>query len=291
MSFAYALKVLCDVTFYFTLVSMFGPSAGQTGMLLTTPLICAVCAYFCYTLKDKKPRWLRFLPLAGLAAIFAFTRSRTDIVVSVPPALYVCWYVWKRPIAEDYRDALARFFLCLKILPCVFVFAALVGNWEAMRDVVVPYLFMFLVLTVIRLRTLRHDAATISQTRFKLLNVSSIAAVGLVGWMLSSGLMLRIFRFIGSCIVNFLLRPILMVFVYIIAGFAWLISRFIEGIEIDPEDFDLSQLQENRRCLSACISSTGLMKGNLCPECCTLIRFLIRGQKRVLSHQNKIESR
>ena len=245
MSFAYALKVLCDVTYYFALVSMFAPGAGQTGMLLTTPAICAVCAYICYALKDKKPVWLRFLPLAGLAAAFAFTRSTADIVISVPPALYVCWYVWKRPIAEDYRDAIARFYLCLKIFPCVFVFAALIGNWTAIRDIVVPYAFMYLVLTVILLRTLRHDAATISQTRFKLLNLSSIAAVGLVGWMLSSGLMMRVFRFIGSCIIRFILRPVMMLVVYVFAGLVWLISQPFTGLKFDPEEMDLSQLQEN----------------------------------------------
>lgn len=245
MSFAYALKVLADVTFFFTLASMFAPSAGQTGMLLTTPAICGLCAGLCAALRGRKPAWLRFLPLAGLAAVFAFTRSAADMVVSAPPVLYVCWYVWKRPQVTDYRDALSRFFLCLKILPCVFVFAALVGNWTAMRDIVLPYFLLFLVLTVLLLRTLRHDEATISQTRFKLLNLASLAAVGLAGALLSSGLVLRVFRFIGSGIVRFLLRPVLMAVIYLFAGFVWLISRLFEGIEFDPEELDLSQLGEN----------------------------------------------
>lgn len=252
MSFAYALKVLTDLLFYFTLVSMFGPSAGQSGLLLTTPLICAVCAFLSWTVYERarrnaeKPRpWLRFLPLAGMACVFFFTRTTADIVISVPPVLYVCWYVWKRPIIEDYRDALARFFLCLKIFPCVFVFAALVGNWTAMRDIMLPYLFMFLVLTVILLRTLRHDAATMKETRFKLMNLSSVAAVGVVGWLLSSGLMMRFFRFIGACIVRFILRPVLMLVVYVFAGIVWLLSQPFRDFRFDPEDMDLSQLQEN----------------------------------------------
>ena len=245
MSFAYALKVLTDLLFYFTLVSMFGPSAGQSGMLMSTPVICAACAYFSFALRGCKRKWLRFVPLIALAAVFAFTRTTADIVISVPPALYVCWYVWKRPVLEDYRDTLSRFFLCLKIFPCVFIFAALVGNWTAMRDIVVPYLFMFLVLTVILLRTLRHDAATMAQTRFKLMNVSSIAAVGAVGWLLSSGLMMRFFRFIGACIVRFILRPVMMLVVYAFAGIVWLLSQPFRNFSLDQEFMDLTQIQEN----------------------------------------------
>ena len=245
MSLAYALKVLCDAVYYFTIVSMFGPAAGQSGMVVTTPVLCGVAAYGCHLLVRRQPRWLRFLPLASMALAFVFTRSTADVVLSVPPIVYTCWYVWKRPLTVDYRDAVSRFYLCLKILPCVFVFAALFGNWTAMRDIVLPYFMMFLVLSVILLRMLRHDAATISQPRFQLLNLSGIAAVGLAGVLLSTGVMLRIFRFFGWCIVNILLRPVMMLVVYVFAGFVWLLSRLFTGIKFDPEDLDLQKLGEN----------------------------------------------
>ena len=245
MSYAYAVKVFCDIIFYFAVVSTLTVSLGQTPQVIATPTVLAVCAYFGHLLSKKEPRWLRMLPLAGIPLILLFTRARTDLIMSVPPVVYVCWYLWKRPYAPEHGDALSRFYLCMKLLPFVLVFGALVGNWDAMRDVVVPYLFYFLLLTVLLLRTLRHDAATISQTRFKLVNLGSMAGVALVGWMLSSGLMMRIFRFIGSCLVRFILRPLMMGAVYLFAGIVWLLSKAFEGMEFDPESLDLSQLQEN----------------------------------------------
>ena len=44
----------------------------------------------------------------------------------------------------------------------------------------------------------------------------------------------------------------------------------------------LGQMKANKRYLSACIKSTELLEGYLCHECCTMIRFLIRGQKQAL---------
>ena len=37
----------------------------------------------------------------------------------------------------------------------------------------------------------------------------------------------------------------MMLVIYIFAGFAWLVSRLFDGIEFDPEELDLSQIQEN----------------------------------------------
>ena len=47
----------------------------------------------------------------------------------------------------------------------------------------------------------------------------------------------------------------------------------------------LSLMHENKRAVHDAVIVGGLSDGNMCPQCCTLIRLLIRGQKRLLSSE------
>ena len=47
----------------------------------------------------------------------------------------------------------------------------------------------------------------------------------------------------------------------------------------------LSLMHENKRAVHDAAIVAGLSDGNMCPQCCTLIRLLIRGQKRLLSSE------
>jgi len=245
MSFAYALKVLCDVTYYFAIASIIGVAAGQTGMVPMTPLILTLCAFGYHYLSTKTKKWYKYLPVLGVPLIFLFTGSKADAVLSVPAAVYACWYMWKRPYTPGHATALSNFFMCLKILPFPVVLAFLVGNKAGVRDVVIPYFFMFLVLSVMLLRMLRHDAATMAQTRFKVLNLSGIAAVCAAGWLLSSGWMLWFFRLVGTGIAQYILKPVFSLLLYIVSGIMWVVMAIFSGFEFDMEGLDLSELAQN----------------------------------------------
>ena len=245
MSFAYALKVLCDLTYYFAVASTIGTAAGQTGLVPMTPLILTLCAFGYHFLSTKTEKWYKYLPVLGVPLVFLFTGSRADVVVSVPAALYTCWYVWKRPYTPGHSTAISNFFMCLKILPFPVVLAFLAGDKAGIRDVVIPYFFMFLVLSVMLLRMLRHDAATMAQTRFKVLNLSGIAAVCAAGWLLSSGWMLWFFRLVGTGIAQYILKPVFSLFLYIVSGIMWTVMAIFSGFEFDLEGLDLSNLAQN----------------------------------------------
>ena len=45
------------------------------------------------------------------------------------------------------------------------------------------------------------------------------------------------------------------------------------------------KVHENKRTVHDSAIVAGLSDGNMCPQCCTLIRLLIRGQKRLLSSE------
>ena len=245
MSFAYALKVLCDVTYYFAVASTIGVAAGQTGLVPMTPLILTLCAFGYHFLSTKTEKWYKYLPVLGVPLIFLFTGSRADVVVSVPAALYTCWYVWKRPYTPGHSTAISNFLMCLKILPFPVVLAFLAGDKAGIRDVVIPYFFMFLVLSVMLLRMLRHDAATMAQTRFKVLNLSGIAAVCAAGWLLSSGWMLWFFRLVGTGVAQYILKPVFMLLLYFASGIMWVVMAIFSGFEFDTDALDLSELAQN----------------------------------------------
>ena len=107
MSFAYALKVLCDVTYYFAIASIIGVAAGQTGMVPMTPLILTLCAFGYHFLSTKTKKWYKYLPVLGVPLIFLFAGSKADTVLSVPAAVYACWYMWKRPYTPGHPTALS----------------------------------------------------------------------------------------------------------------------------------------------------------------------------------------
>ena len=250
MILAYALKMLCDGLYYFSLVSLFGPLLGQTAMLLHVPALMGAAAGASFFAGRRWGAKARFAPLILLGLLIPFSPTLTDGVLCVPPALYLIWYVWKRPLPPDYWSHHAGFLFCLKILPVALLAAAFANSWDSFARWVAPYFGMFLVLSVLLLRMLRHDAATISRPRFQVVNAAAVAAVCAAGWLLSTDWTLRALRAAGAFLFSYIIRPLMMLAVYLFAGVAALVGKLFEGIEVDPEtlNFDLgSELTQLRQ--------------------------------------------
>ena len=130
MSLMFALKTLTDLCYYMFAVSSLASCASHSGLLLTSPLLVTAAAYFACMAAEKRPKkkWLRALIVLLSCVAFFFTKTVMDKIVTVPMIAYLLYIALRRPMVADYDGTLARFFLCLKILPVPAVLTVIAAN-------------------------------------------------------------------------------------------------------------------------------------------------------------------
>lgn len=246
MNLVFALKILTDLCFFMFAISSVTSAAPHSGLLVTSPLIASVAAYFSRLLfsKCKRRPWLRFLPLLLCAGCFPFAAHTADMIVTVPMILYVGFVALRRNYEIGYDEMLTRFYTCLKVTVFPVLVMVIANNWRGLVNVMLPYFFFFLVLTVMLLRMLRHNEKVLTDRRFRFMNVGEMLLLCGAGYLLSSGYMLMAFRFLLGLVIRFVLRPILTGIVYIFGGLAWLLNKIFSGIDFNVENLNLSQMDD-----------------------------------------------
>ena len=245
MNLMFALRMFTDLCYFMFSAASLATLASHSGLLLTSPLIVAAAAYFVPLVRKKWPDrpYLRFTPLALCALCFAFTRTAADAVVTVPMIGYLFFVIYRNMTDVDYDGTLSRFFFCLKILPAPMFLALITSNKNGIIQVMLPYFFFFLVLSFMMLRMLRHSERMLSDRRFRLMNVAEIAMLCGAGYLMSSGLIIRIFKFIGSMLIKFVFRPVFTGLTYVFGGFVWILNKLFGWIDLFPDNVDISQLE------------------------------------------------
>ena len=253
MNLLFALRMLTDLCYFMFIVSSITSKFAHSGLLMTSPFIMAVSGYLCCTLWQKFPRKriLRLLPLTLCAAAFIFTKTAVDYVVTVPMVIYLFVVVLREKMTIGYEPTLDRFYLLLKILPAGLLFTVLASNMDGFTEVMMPYLFFFLIVSVMLLRMLRHSDQVNSDNKFRLMNALEIAAVCGLGWLLSTGYIISIFKTVGVFTMDYVLRPIFTGGFYLFGLIVWPIRKLFGLIDIDLEDYDFSELQIGEEAVDA----------------------------------------
>lgn len=245
MNIMFALRIFTDLCYYSFAMASLASLAKHSGLLITSPLIMAVAAYFVPMVMKKWPKDYKkhLLPLLICPLAFIFTRTAADVVVTVPMIAYLFFIIYRNMAYVDYEGALSRFFLCLKILPAPAFLTLISSNKDGFMEVMLPYFFFFLVLTFMMLRMLRHSDKIMTDRRFRIMNVAEIAALCVLGYLMSSGLMMRILKGIGWLLMKYVLDPIFTGLSYVFGGFVWLLNKAFGWIDLFPDDVDFSQLE------------------------------------------------
>ena len=254
MSVTFALKILTDLCYFMFAISSITSKFDHSGLLFTSPVIVAVSAFLCAFAAEKKPkrRILRLLPLLVCGCAFIFTETAVDYVNTIPMIIYLAVMVWMGAMKNSYSVAQKQFFLLLKILPVIAVFTVVANNKKGFVQVMLPYFFMFLIFTVMLLRMLRHSDEVAKDKKFTIMNTLEIGGVCGFGYLLSTGKILAAVKFIFSCIMNYLVTPIM-------KGIGWVLSLIpralgafgrlfdanfdVPDLKIDLSDIDFSELQ------------------------------------------------
>ena len=244
MSLLFGLRLLTDLCYFMFIISSVTTKFAHSGMLMTSPFVMAVSGYFCCFAWQKMPkkRVLRFAPLLLTAAAFIFTKTPADYVVTVPMIIYLFVLVLKQKMVIGYEPTLDRFYLLLKIMPVGLLFTVLASNMDGFTEVMLPYLFFFLIVSVLLLRMLRHSDQVNSDNKFRLMNTLEIGAVCGFGWLLSTGYVISIFKFVGNATMNYILRPLFTGGLYVFGIVAWVFRKLFGLVDVDLEDYDFSEL-------------------------------------------------
>lgn len=253
MSLLFALRMLTDLCYFMFIISSITSKFAHSGLLMTSPFIVAISGYLCCAMWQKYPkkRAMRLLPLVLCAAAFIFTKTAVDYVVTVPMVIYLFVLVLREKMSIGYEPTLDRFYLLLKIMPVGILFTVLASNKNGFVDVMMPYLFFFLIVTVMLLRMLRHSEQVNTDNKFRLMNALEIGAVCALGWLLSTGYIMSIFKFIGNLTIDYVLRPLFTGGFYVLGIVAWPLRKLLGLIDVDLEDYDFSELNIGEEAMDA----------------------------------------
>lgn len=254
MSVLFALKILTDLCYFMFAISSVTSRFDHSGLLMTSPFIIAISAFMCALVAEKKPkkRWLRFIPLMLCAGAFVFTKTAVDYVNTIPMVLYLVIIVAMGSFSVGYSASLHRFFLLLKILPVVIVLTIVASNLDGFSEVMLPYFFFFLILTVMLLRMLRHSEQVAKDKKFTLMNSLEIGLVCGFGYLLSTGQIITLAKLAFGALMDYVVYPLIDGIGFVlgliprgIAAIAGLFDVDLPTLDltIDLSDVDFSELQ------------------------------------------------
>lgn len=228
MTLLFTLKYIADAAFYMTFAAFAAGRLGAGGLGWQTLLLCAA-APLC-RLLDRRREPLRLLPLALLLGLLFLPGGYVALLLSLPPAAFLGWMVWKRLFVLSRGDEIDQFLLLLKLLPLPFLFLLIVQQGPALRRWSFPYLMIFLFSSVLLLRMLRHDEAVLRQKRFRALNALEVGGAGLLAAVLVAPQSRHLMAETLRLVYRYLIGPLLMLIGYLFVGFGWLISGLVKKL-------------------------------------------------------------
>ena len=244
MNLAFFLKILTDLCYYGTFAAFFASIYGLTGSILPQFALLALAAALSRMADRKHPgKPVRLLPLVLCLLAFAIPTQTAGLVILAPAALYVMFCCATGRTQPRYYDTMDTFSLELKLLIFPAMFAVGLVQLRRAEQFSLPYLLVFLLGSVLLLRMLRHDEATLSQPRFRIMNGLSLALLCLVCGFLGSPLFRSLAAAMFKAIWRVLSIPVLVVLGGVGMGLIWVLDALLpdeldfEGIKQEPLQF------------------------------------------------------
>lgn len=232
MVLIYFLKMLADLAAYYMFAA---PAAAYFGggTLILCLLLQAV-AYGLYKVATRK--WVQLLCLLPAALCFAVRISCVaDLLALIPSTVYLLRHALGKsgpPDLYHQRDLLHAF---LKPLFPAIVLALFCGGITRL----LPFCVIWLVASVILLRTLRHKPEVYLQPRFQVINLAAIVGVFAVTGLLSFPPLVRACSAALKWVYDLIINPILTVVTFVPLLLSQLLLQLLSPIfSIEPTATD-----------------------------------------------------
>jgi len=230
MTLCFFLKILSECSLYFLIVNC-ALSITLSGIDSLLPaFICAAVAAIAYHLNDKIGQ-KRVLVLPLLLTVIFFGHSFGTYLALVLPAAYVVlttvterYYIDHSSQADFFRTGLyISMFLSVP-------FILLMGIEHAAYFVI-----LFLVSSILLLRTLRQDAEIQKERRFSMVNYLTVAVIFLLIVVLSSDAVLGVFTSVFSVVYDILIYPVAFLLTWFVQALYFVVLHIITFLFPDYE--------------------------------------------------------
>ena len=235
MPLAYALTYFCDTMLYLAALGFFGGLAARGAAFYYVPVLLFAGCWLCGQLiKREKLRWLGLVVI--IPCLFLAVAARS-VMVAIPILVYLPLYVYNNRAVPDYYYAAERFLHSLIILGVILVFSLAVNaqSWK----LGLPFLFVYIALSITLLRLLRHDDRMAQSRRFRFLNLAEVVLVCAIGFAASQPEILGILRaawlwFAEHVLLN-LAALLFYVLQWVLFAASWLFTRLFGNMSLDME--------------------------------------------------------
>ena len=223
MTLCYFLKLLSELSLLFVVADCFLSVAAVGVESLIPAVFFAAVGAVAYWMDEKHSNKTKFLLPLLLIPMFLFGESFGTYLAIGLGALYVGMMIWQKRYYMDH-DSQSDFFrigmFAVGALSVPFVLLMKI-------DFIAPFVLLYLMSGIFGLRLMRQDAAIFNETRFRVLNLLSVAGIVLLAVLISSDWFLGLAGMILGKIYDVLVIPIF--YVIYTCGYA-LYYLFIEII-------------------------------------------------------------
>ena len=223
MTLCYFLKLLSELSLLFVVADCFLSVAAVGVESLIPAVFFAAVGAVAYWMDEKHSNKTKFLLPLLLIPMFLFGESFGTYLAIGLGALYVGLMIWQKRYYMDH-DSQSDFFrigmFAVGALSVPFVLLMKI-------DFIAPFVLLYLMSGIFGLRLMRQDVAMFNETRFRVLNLLSVAGIVLLAVLISSDWFLGLAGMILGKIYDVLVIPIF--YVIYTCGYA-LYYLFIEII-------------------------------------------------------------
>ena len=223
MTLCYFLKLLSELSLLFVVADCFLSVAAVGVESLIPAVFFAAVGAVAYWMDEKHSNKTKFLLPLLLIPMFLFGESFGTYLAIGLGALYVGMMIWQKRYYMDH-DSQSDFFrigmFAVGALSVPFVLLMKI-------DFIAPFVLLYLMSGIFGLRLMRQDASIFNETRFRVLNLLSVAGIVLLAVLISSDWFLGLAGMILGKIYDVLVIPIF--YVIYTCGYA-LYYLFIEII-------------------------------------------------------------
>jgi len=180
MTFPSGLKRICDISFYMTFASIVGALFGADRLIFTLPIFVLV-AFLSAFLAPRGP--IKYISLIPLFLLFV-TTSLTIINVAIltPAVILMAMTLPKRDERVIQFNYDTVFYVFLIVFGFFAFYGLIMASWVNAAGLPSDtWLFAasFLLNAIMFMRMARHDESVLKQTRFKLMNATTL--IGVIG--------------------------------------------------------------------------------------------------------------
>ena len=238
------------ISFYMTFANLFGLLFGATNLVPTLFIFSVVSLASAFLQKYK------LISILSLALLFIIPViipiSLVNIIILIPPTTYLIYDVIARLLNTHPSLDYPRIFIIFVIifLPIVFILTTF-GSGHIVRMMMIPFGFTFFLSTVTLLRSARHKEEVLRSKLFHFLNFLTPLLLLCGGFLLSTDFVGNILSFILRNFFLYLVRPVFMLFFWIISWIFFIIVYIFPmnihdfGDEMEAPDFPRVFMEED----------------------------------------------